>query len=343
MFRREDIGDEPFVIAEVGQNHQGELAIAREYIRIFAFEGADAVKFQTRNNKYLFSQDAYEAPYTSENAFAETYGAHREHLELKPEWLPILKEDCVKHGVKFMSTPFDEPSLDLLKQIDVDILKVASFDLGNLPLIHRIASMGKPVVMSVGGGKIDQIRSSVEVLLNHHDEVAILHCVSEYPCEYNRLGLDNIEVLLKEFPECTIGSSDHFNGTLSGPVAYLKGARVFEKHVTLNRAWKGTDHSFALEPDGFRKFVRDIKRVRHMMPPKPADDLGNERVFKKLGKSLIAYVDIQAGEKVSLENLSGRIFNTQYIPVRESNQVIGSVAKRHIAKGEPIHYADLEG
>lgn len=343
MFREKKLRDNPFVIAEVGQNHQGDLDIAREYIRIFAFEGADAIKFQTRNNRFLFSQDAYEAPYASENAFAETYGAHREKLELKPEWLPILKEDCIKHGVKFMSTPFDEPSLELLQQIDVDILKIASFDLGNLPLIHRIASLGKPVVMSVGGGKIDQIRSSVDVLLNHHDEVAILHCVSEYPCEYNRLGLDNIEVLIKEFPECTIGSSDHFNGTLSGPVAYLKGARVFEKHVTLNRAWKGTDHSFALEPEGFRKFVRDIKRVRHMMPPKPADDLGNERVFKKLGKSLIAYVDIQAGQKITLENLSGRIFNTQYIPVRESNQVIGSIAKRNIAKDEPIHYSDLEG
>ncbi|MDP2265468.1 MAG: N-acetylneuraminate synthase family protein [Thiobacillus sp.] len=343
MFKEKELSDSPFVIAEVGQNHQGDLDIAREYIRIFAFEGADAIKFQTRNNRFLFSQDAYEAPYASENAFAETYGAHREKLELKPEWLPILKEDCIKHGVKFMSTPFDEPSLELLRQIDVDILKIASFDLGNLPLIHRIASLGKPVVMSVGGGKIDQIRSSVDVLLNHHDEVAILHCVSEYPCEYNRLGLDNIEVLIKEFPECTIGSSDHFNGTLSGPVAYLKGARVFEKHVTLNRAWKGTDHSFALEPEGFRKFVRDIKRVRHMMPPKPADDLGNERVFKKLGKSLIAYVDIQAGQKITLENLSGRIFNTQYIPVRESNQMIGSIAKRNIAKGEPIHYSDLEG
>jgi len=343
MFRKEELGDAPFVIAEVGQNHQGELDLAREFIRIFAFEGADAIKFQTRNNRYLFSDDAYSAPYQSENAFADSYGLHREKLELKPEWLPILKEDCVKHGVKFMSTPFDEPSLELLSQIDVDILKVASFDLGNLPFIHRIASLGKPVVMSVGGGKIEQIRSSVEVLLNHHDEVAILHCVSEYPCEYNRLGLDNIEVLLKEFPGCTIGSSDHFNGTLSGPVAYLKGARVFEKHVTLNRAWRGTDHSFALEPEGFRKFVRDIKRVRHMLPPKPTDDLGNERVFKKLGKSLIAYVDIRAGEKITLENLSGRIFNTQYIPVRESNQVIGSVVKRDITKGEPIHYSDIEG
>ena len=342
MFREKELSDSPFVIAEVGQNHQGDLDIAREYIRIFAFEGADAIKFQTRNNRFLFSQDAYEAPYASENAFAETYGAHREKLELKPEWLPILKEDCIKHGVKFMSTPFDEPSLELLKKIDVDILKVASFDLGNLPFIHRVASLGKPVVMSVGGGKIDQIRSSVEVLLNHHDEVAILHCVSEYPCEYNRLGLDNIEVLIEEFPGCAIGSSDHFNGTLSGPVAYLKGARVFEKHVTLNRAWKGTDHSFALEPEGFRKFVRDIKRVRHMMAPKPADDLGSERVFKKLGKSLVAYADINAGERFTLENLSGRIFNTQYIPVRESNQVIGRIAKRDVSKGEPILYLDLE-
>ena len=342
MFGRKDIGDEPFIIAEVGQNHQGDLDKAREYIRIFASEGANAVKFQTRNNKYLFSKEAYEASYNSENAFANTYGAHREYLELKPEWLPILKKDSTKYGVKFMSTPFDEPSLELLKKVDVDILKIASFDLGNLPFIHRIARMGKPVVMSVGGGKIDQIRSSIGVLLEHCDELAILHCVSEYPCEYNRLGLDGIERLIAEFPQCTIGSSDHFNGTLSGPVAYLKGARVFEKHVTLNRSLNGTDHSFSLEPEGFRKFVRDIKRVRHMLPPKSADDLGNERVFKKLGKSLIAYSDIKVGDKLTLDSLSGMIFSGQYIPVRESNLVIGRVAIRDIEKGQPIQYADLQ-
>jgi N-acetylneuraminate synthase/sialic acid synthase len=344
MFNKNTIGDEPFVIAEVGQNHQGDLDVAREIIRIFAFAGADAIKFQTRNNKYLFSHDAYEAPYSSENAFAESYGKHREKLELKPEWLPILKEDCEKHGVKFMSTPFDEPSLDLLEGIGVDILKVSSFDLGNLPFIHRIANLGKPVVMSVGGGRIDQIRASVDLLMAaRRDEVAILHCVSEYPCEYHRLGLDNIETLIKEFPDCVVGSSDHFNGILSGPVAYLRGARIFEKHVTINRAWKGTDHSFALEPEGFRKFVRDIKRVRHMMPPKPIDDLGNEQVFNKLGKSIVAYVDIKAGDVFTLDKISGRIFNTQYIPVRRSNQVVGSVAKRDIAQGQPIHYTDIEG
>ncbi|WP_374615170.1 N-acetylneuraminate synthase family protein [Sphingorhabdus sp.] len=342
MFQEITSEGNSFVIAEVGQNHQGDLDTAREFIRIFAFEGADAVKFQTRNNKYLFSRDAYDAPYASENAFAETYGAHREKLELKLEWLPILKADCEKYGVKFMSTPFDEPSLAALLDVGVDILKIASFDLGNLPFIQRIARANKPVVMSVGGGMIDQIRSSVDLLLGHHDEVAVLHCVSEYPCEFNRLGLENIETLIREFPGCVIGSSDHFNGTLSGPIAYMKGARVFEKHVTLNRAWKGTDHSFALEPDGFRKFVRDIKRVRHMIPSKPADDLGKERVFMKLGKSLVAYTDIKAGDEIKLDNLSGRIFNTQYVPVRESNRVIGKRAKRDISKGEPVQYKDLE-
>lgn len=334
--------DQAFIIAEVGQNHQGNLDNARDFIRIFAMAGADCIKFQTRNNKYLFSQDAYEAEYASENAFAPTYGEHREKLELLPEWLPILKEDCDKYGVKFMSTPFDEPSLGLLCEVGVDLLKIASFDLGNLPFINKIARTGKPVVMSVGGGNMEQIRSSVGILLDHHDEVAILHCVSEYPCEFDRLGLDNIKLLIREFPDCVIGSSDHFNGTLSGPIAYLNGARVFEKHVTLNRAWKGTDHSFALEPEGFRKFVRDIKRVRHMMPPKPAEELGNEFVFQKLGKSLIAACDIRTGDAITLDSLSGRIFRKQYLPVRESSQVLGRKARRDIAQGEPIQYADLE-
>lgn len=342
MFRKKEIGEDAFIIAEVGQNHQGDLDIAREYIRIFAFNGADAIKFQTRDNKYLFSKEAYEAPYQSENAFSDIYGQHREKLELKPEWLPILKEDCIKHGVKFMSTPFDEPSLELLCDVGVDLLKVASFDLGNLPLIHRIAKKGKPVVLSIGGGKFDQIRSSVQMLLDHQDEVAVLHCVSEYPCEYNRIGLDNIERLIEEFSECTIGLSDHFNGILSGPIAYLKGARILEKHVTLNHTWKGTDHNFSLEPEGFRKFVRDIKRVRYMLRPKPETEVGDEPVFKKLGKSLIAYNDIKAGDKIILESLSGRIFTAQYIPVRESNKVLGRIAKRDISKDEPILFDDIE-
>ena len=342
MFKELLIEDKPFIIAEVGQNHQGDLELAREYIKVFANAGADAVKFQTRNNKYLFSEEAYLASYESENAFAETYGAHREKLELNPDFLSILKEDCMKYGVKFMSTPFDEPSLEILKKLDADIIKIASFDLGNLPLINRIAKLGKPVVISVGGGKIDQIRSSVSLLLENGVDLSILHCVSEYPCEYNKLGLENIQTLINEFPNCIIGSSDHFNGTLSGPIAYLLGARVFEKHVTLNRAWKGTDHSFALEAEGFRKFVRDIKRVKYMLPQKPISEIGEEKVFKKLGKSLVVLDNFSKGTMLTIDNLSGKIFSTQFIPVRESNQVIGRVLNRDIKVGEPINFSDLE-
>lgn len=336
MFKKEELLSDSFIIAEVGQNHQGDLETALKYIKYFADTGVDAIKFQTRNNKYLFSESAYNKPYDSENAFSEVYGLHREKLELKPEWLPILKAECEKYEVKFMSTPFDEPSLDLLCEVGVDILKVASFDLGNLPFIKRIAKKHLPVVISVGGGQIDQIRASIEVLLSEIDEIAVLHCVSEYPCDISKLGLDNIEVLKKEFPDCVVGLSDHFSGTLSGPVGYLKGARVFEKHVTLNHAWKGTDHSFALEHHGFRNFVRDIKRVPQMFTPKALSELGTEMVFQKLGKSIVAYTDISEGQIIGIDDLSGRIFNEQHMPVRESNQVIGKVAKKMINKGDII-------
>ena len=334
--------EEPFIIAEVGQNHQGDLDKAREYIRVFSYEGANAIKFQTRNNKFLFSDDAYNSPYTSENAFAGKYGEHRDKLELSFEELKILKDDCRKFGVKFMSTPFDEPSLNLLKEIDIDLLKIASFDLGNLAFLKRLGELNKPVVMSTGGGNLDQIIKSVEILKEKVSQIAVLHCVSEYPCEYNRLGLENIINLKKEFPDCVIGSSDHFNGILSGPIAYMMGARVFEKHVTLNRGWKGTDHSFALEPMGFRKFVRDIKRVKYMLPLKDLSNLGKEKVFQKLGKSVVAYKEIKSGEIFTLENLSGKIFKDTYIPVRDSYKLIGKKATRNISQYEAIMMEDIE-
>ncbi len=333
--------NEILVIAEVGQNHQGDLEKALEYIRVFAAEGADVIKFQTRNNRFLFSEDAYNKEYNSENAFADYYGEHREKLELKPEFLPILKKECDKWGVKFMSTPFDEPSLDLVCDAGVDLIKIASFDLGNLPFINKIAKKGIPVVMSTGGGDLNVVKDSVDILQRHVDDISILHCVSEYPCTHDRLGLETIEEYISLFPRCRIGLSDHFSGILSGPVAYMLGSRVFEKHVTLNRAWKGTDHSFALEARGFSSFVRDIKRVPEMMPRKKDDTLGKEPVFIKLGKSIVAACDLEAGGMITIDDLSGKIFSEQYVPVRESNRFIGSILKTSKKKGELIRYEDV--
>jgi sialic acid synthase len=343
MFDKKQLKAKPFVIAEVGQNHQGDLDLARDYIKTFALAGADAVKFQTRDNKFLFSEGAYNAPYNSENAFDNVYGLHREKLELKKEWYPILIDDCKKNGVKFMCTPFDEPSLSFLINSGVEILKIASFDLGNIPFINKIAKSGLPVVISIGGGKFDQIQSSVEELLKYltPTKVSILHCVSEYPCTADKLGLNNIENLQTAFPDIAIGLSDHFNGILSGPVGFMKGANIFEKHVTLNRSWKGTDHSFALEPDGFKKFVRDIHRVNQMMEPKPVSDIGNEAVFKKLGKSIVASKNLNAGDILTVDNLSGKIFENQYIPVRESKNILGKTIKVSLSMGSPITFDNI--
>ena len=158
------INKELLIIAEVGQNHQGNIETALEYIRVFASLGATAIKFQTRNNKYLFSEDAYNKEYNSEYAVAKSYGEHREKLELSPEYLTILKNECDKNGVKFMSTPFDEPSLDLICDAGVDLIKISSFDLGNLSFINKISKKGIPVVMSTGGGDLNVVKDSVEIL-----------------------------------------------------------------------------------------------------------------------------------------------------------------------------------
>jgi N-acetylneuraminate synthase/sialic acid synthase len=335
---RRNLDIKPIFIAEVGQNHQGDINLAKKYINIFSKAGADIIKFQSRDNKNLFDKDSYNAIYNSENSFGKSYGEHRESLELNKNELKQLKNECKKNRVAFMCTPFDENSLDLICDIGVDLIKIASFDLGNLPFIKKIASKKKPVVMSVGGGNDKQILASVKLLQEYKINTIILHCVSEYPCEYNRLDLGKIKKIKKKFPKAIVGSSDHYNGILSGPIAYLQGARVFEKHVTLNRGWKGSDHSFALEPEGFRKFVRDTERAQFMIKSKSTKEIGKEIVFQRLGKSLITNKKIKAGSKISINDLSGKIFLKQYIPVRESINVIGKVARRTIEKNEFLTY-----
>jgi len=170
----------------------------------------------------------------------------------------------------------------------------------------------------------------------------VLHCVSEYPCSHNRLGLNQIEKLIEMFPTNVIGLSDHFNGIISGPIAYMKGARIFEKHVTFDRAWKGTDHSFALSPDGFRRFARDIRRVPEMLIEKDVSEVGREQVFTKLGKSLVPKVDLRFGDLLTIDNLTGKIFNKTYIPVRKSFEVIGRILKVDVQAGVPLDWSQFE-
>jgi len=332
----------PYFIAEVGQNHQGDVRLALEYVDRFQAAGASAVKFQKRDNRYLFSNDAYSASYSSENAFGATYGQHREALELTIDEMARVRERCAERGVDFICTPFDPPSLDELLDIGVDALKVASFDLGNIPLLQLMGATQVPVVISTGGGAPRHLDVSVATLKGFHDNIAVLHCVSKYPCEPDDLGLLAIPALRERFSDLTIGLSDHFNGILSGPLAASLGALVFEKHVTLNRAWKGTDHSFALEAEGFRKFVRDTLRTREMIQePKVSD--GREPVFQKLGKSVVAAHDLDVGHVVTADSIRGLILQDNEIPIRESYWLIGRTLTQGLSAGEPLSWEMVGG
>lgn len=329
-----------YIIAEIGQNHQGDLDTAKRYIETFARIGADAVKFQMRDNKTLFSLDQLERPYDSENAFAPTYGEHREFLEFSPSQMRELKkvsEDC---GVDFMCTAFDETSLQHLQDMGTELLKVSSFDLGNMPLIDKIIETGIPFVISVGGGTTDLVTTFVNYLIERDANFCLLHCVSNYPCPAESLALGRVNELKAEFPGVQIGLSDHFNGILSGAAGYMLGAEVFEKHVTFDRSLKGTDHVFALTDHGFSNFVRDINRAKLMSGSELHSGTGDEPVFKKLGKVLVARTDISAGSPVDFAQVTSQIRGPG-LAVRNSIQLRGKTWKNSYAAGDTINVDEI--
>lgn len=324
-----------YIIAEVGQNHQGDYEMAREYISELSRIGVDAVKFQMRDNKTLFSPDKLKEPYNSPNSFGETYQKHRDALELSVDEMSKLRDQATIANIDFMCTPFDEVSLKNLIDMDVDLLKIASFDFGNMPFLEVIIKTNKHFVISTGGSDYDLVDRFILELINRDASFSLLHCVSEYPCPAEKVNLGRIAYLKKRYPGLQVGLSDHFSGILTGPIGLLSGAEVFEKHVTFNRSLKGTDHAFSLSIEGMSKFIKDINRTFPLMGDEEPDSLGEEYVFKKLGKSLIARKEISIGEAFTNKNLTGLITG-KGIPVRSSMDLIGRYSQKSYNIGDII-------
>ncbi|HYI74096.1 MAG TPA: N-acetylneuraminate synthase family protein [Gaiellaceae bacterium] len=285
-----------YVVAEIGNNHQGEIEKAKDLIRAARECGVDAVKFQKRDNRTLFTRAYYESPYDNEQSYGKTYGEHREFLELpKADWFELTRY-AKDEGVAFIAAPFDEPSAELLAELDVDAFKFASGDLLNVPFLRTVAAFGKPMLLSTGGGTLEDIDRAVDAILARNGQLCVLHCTAAYPAEVDDLNLSVITALRERYPELVIGLSDHHNGIAMAPVAYMLGARVFEKHFTLNHAWKGTDHAYSLMPDGMRRFVRDLRRVPVALGDGVKRKLPSEaRPLEKMGKKLVAARALSAG------------------------------------------------
>lgn len=293
-----------YVIAEIGHNHQGSLETALKMIDAAAACGVQAVKFQKRNNRALYTKAFYDRPYDNENSYGATYGEHREFLEFGLKEYRQLKAHAEERQMEFMSTAFDFASVDFLEKIGVSSYKIASGDVTNPPLLEYIARLRKPMFISTGACTLDEIRQACLAVTKYHEQICLLHCVAGYPPDYAQLNLNFIQVLKQEFPYAIIGYSGHDNGILAAVVAYMLGARVVEKHFTLNRSWKGTDHKFSLEPEGMRKQVRDLRRVDQVLGDgeKRIEDFELD-ARKKMGKGIYTARALAAGHILSRQDV----------------------------------------
>lgn len=251
-----------FVIAEIGGNHGGSVETAVQMIRMAQASGADACKFQMRDNETLYSDTLLNAAYENEHSYGKTYGEHRQALELSDAALQACAFEAERSKILCFSTAFDERSVDRIVSLGMPAIKIASGGLTDLALLTYAALTGLPIILSTGGGTLKEIDAAVECVTARTHKLALLHCTAAYPVrDFAELNLQCIQTLRERYPELVIGWSGHDSGIAMSVAAYTLGARIIERHITLNRANKGTDNSFSLEPAGLSKLIRDLGRA----------------------------------------------------------------------------------
>ena len=338
-----EIGDHTkcYVIAEIGHNHQGSVEKARDLFREAKLAGANAVKLQKRDNRALYTRAAYDKPYENENSFGPTYGAHREFLEFGAKEYRELQAYARELDLDFFSTAFDLASADFLRQLDVPAYKIASGDLKSTPLLKHVAGFGKPVVISTGGAVIEDVQRAYDTIMPINPQLAILQCTAGYPAAFEELDLRVIHTYRDRFPGAVVGFSSHDNGIAMPVAAYMLGARLVEKHFTLNRAMKGTDHAFSLEPVGLRKMVRDLDRTHKALGNGVKKVYDSEKApIVKMGKSLVVARDLPSGHvivtgDVVMKSPAGGI------PPYDLNKVIGRVTLKPLVQDDVLTFEAL--
>src|SRR3954464_242640 len=336
-------GADCYVVAEVGHNHQGDVALAKRLIETAKDCGVDAVKLQKRSNRALYTREFYEQPYANELSFGRTYGEHREALELDQDAYGELLDHARLVGVTVFATAFDFESADELAELDVPAFKFASGDLKNTPLQRHVASFGKPMLLSTGGGTLADVERGVPQILPINPQLAVLQCTAAYPAKVEELNLNVITTLRERFPELVIGLSDHQNGIAMAVVAYMLGARVIEKHFTLDHALKGTDHAFSLMPDGMRRLVRDLHRIPGALGDGVKRPLPVEaEPLRKMGKKLVAAHELELGHVLPVPALAIKAPADGGLPPYELDRLVGRRLRRPVAFEDFVTFDDVE-
>ena len=256
------IGDEclPFIIAEIGINHNGSVKNAKELIKKAKEINVDAVKFQIKDIEKSFSKELLDSPYEGQNSFGKTYREHKEFLEFNFDELKEIYDYANEIGIICFSTPFDVTSVEILEKLKNPIYKISSFHVTDIPLIEAICKTKKPIILSTGMSSLQEIENAVKIIKDKGNELILLQCTSCYPTDDKDVNLRVINSYKNKF-EVLVGYSGHERGTSITSAAVVLGACVLERHFTLDRTMKGPDHASSVETEGMKLIVEKAQRI----------------------------------------------------------------------------------
>ncbi|ACL70444.1 N-acetylneuraminate synthase [Halothermothrix orenii] len=326
-----------FVIAEAGVNHNGDIKLAKELIDKAVWAGADAIKFQTFRADKLASKIARKADYQKEMVGKdESQYTMLKKLEFTVNDFRALKEYCDRKNIIFMSSPFDLESIDLLANLGMEIWKIPSGEITNLPYLRKIGHLKKKVIMSTGMSNLSEIEVALDVLKDQGvNDITVLHCNTEYPTPIEDVNLKAMQTIQNAF-KVKVGYSDHTRGIEVPIAAVALGAEVIEKHFTLDRDMEGPDHKASLEPEELKimiEFIRNIEKALGDGIKKPSkSEIKNKDIVRK---SIVAAHSIRKGERFTEGNLTVKRPGNGISPMYW-DQIIGKVAKRDYKKDELI-------
>ncbi len=312
-------GNPCYFIAEAGVNHNGNVDLAKRMVDVAVAARADAVKFQKRTISDILIEEVLRQPYNSPTALGTTYGAHREKLELSEGNFEELAGYCKTKDIIFLASAWDIKSADFIESLGVPAFKIASADLTNLPLLEHIAQKGRPMLVSTGMSTLEEIAEAVDTIRQYNEQLVLLHCVSNYPCQSSEVNLRVMHTLREKF-NVPVGYSGHEKSGWAVTLAAVSlGAVVVERHFTLDRTLPGPDHAASLEPLGLQRLILNIRDLEAAMGSgeKRMNEVEAE-VRKRLAKSIVARCDIAEGVTILPDMLTvkgpGNGLKPKYLP-----------------------------
>lgn len=342
-----DTSAKPFIIAEIGSNHNGSLKLAKKLILLAKKNGADCVKFQSWDENSLFSKKNYKQNYFLKDDYRkrkdESLFSIVKKYSLKKKQAKILNEFSKKNGIIFNSTPFSYSECDfLVKVLKVPFIKVASMDLNNYPLIQHFAKYKLPIFLSTGMGSVDEIKKAVEVIKKTgNNKIVILHCVSIYPTPINKINLNRILTLNKKFKNNFIGFSDHSLGFHHSITAINLGAKVIEKHFTIDQNMKGWDHKVSILPSDLKNITDYANNYQISLGQKDLIQVESNIIKKAFRRSIVASKNISRGKILKQNDLTfkrpGDGLEPKYL-----NRLLGRKTNKKINYDHQISFKDLE-